>query len=74
MDERILFKNSNGGLSVMTPTGVLSVKETALQDVPTGVKFKIINFSELPSDITFRMLGSTTLQTVMTELVNEHYD
>ena len=54
MDERILFKNSNGGLSVMTPTGVLSVKETALQDVPTGVKFKIINFSELPSDITFR--------------------
>ena len=54
MDERILFKNSNGGLSVMTPTGVLSVKGTALQDVPTGVKFKIINFSELPSDITFR--------------------
>ena len=54
MDKRILFKNSNGGLSVMTPTGLLSVKETALQDVPTGVKFKIIDFSELPSDITFR--------------------
>ena len=37
----------------MTPTGVRSVEETALKDVPTGVKFKIIDESDLPSDDTF---------------------
>ena len=36
------------GIAVITPTGELSVEETALKDVPTGVKYKIIDASDLP--------------------------
>ena len=38
----------------MTPSGDLSLDETALKDVPSGVKFKIIDSSDLPPDRDFR--------------------
>jgi len=37
----------------MTPTGVLSDEETAEKDVPNGVRYKIIDDSDLP-DINFQ--------------------
>ena len=53
MEKRIIFKNETGGIAVITPTGVLSDEETAKKDVPSGVKYKIIDESDLPSDATF---------------------
>ena len=54
MTKRILFQNLDGGISVITPTGELSLEETALKDVPSGVKYKIIDVSDLPPDRDFR--------------------
>ena len=42
------------GIAVIRPTGELSVEETALKDVPSGVKYKIIDSSDLPPDRDFR--------------------
>ena len=54
MTKRILFQNLDGGISVITPSGELSVEETAKKDVPTGFKYKIVDVSDVPSDRTFR--------------------
>ena len=51
--KKIIYPQETG-IAVITPTGELSVEETALKDVPTGVKYKIIDFSDLPTDLTFR--------------------
>jgi hypothetical protein len=51
--KKIIFPNENGSISVIYPTGELSDKETALKDVPTGVKYKILDEADLPSDYTF---------------------
>ena len=51
--KKIIFPNENG-IAVMTPTGDLSLEETALKDIPTGVKYKIIDSADLPADREFR--------------------
>ena len=47
MNQKIIFPTETG-IAVITPTGELSLEETALKDVPSGVKYKIINESDLP--------------------------
>jgi homogentisate 1,2-dioxygenase len=41
-------------ISIIVPSGELSVEETALKIVPTGVKYKIVDASDLPEDQDFR--------------------
>jgi len=53
MNERIIYKHESG-IAVIVPTGELSVTETAKKDVPTGLPYKIVDVSEIPSDRTFR--------------------
>ena len=53
MDERIIYK-TDSGIAVIVPTGELSVTETAVKDVPTGLPYKIVDVSEIPADRTFR--------------------
>ena len=53
MNQKIIYQNETG-IAVITPTGELTVEDTALKDVPTGVKYKIIDASDLPSDREFR--------------------
>ena len=53
MNQRILYK-TDSGIAVIVPTGELSVTETARKDVPTGLPYKIVDVSEIPSDRTFR--------------------
>ena len=53
MSKRIIYPNETG-IAVITPTGELSLEGTALKDVPTGVKYKIIDASDLPADRDFR--------------------
>ena len=60
---KIIYKQDNGVLSVLTPvltetnpnTGsAYTAKEIAEKDVPTGYKYKIIEDSDLPSNRNFR--------------------
>ena len=51
--KKIIYPNEIG-ISVITPCGSLTLKETAEKDVPTGVKYKIIDVSDLPQERDFR--------------------
>ena len=51
--KKIIYPNENG-IAVIHPTGELSIEATALQIVPSGVKYKIIEDTDLPEDRTFR--------------------
>jgi homogentisate 1,2-dioxygenase len=53
MNQRIIYPQETG-IAVITPTGELSLEETALKDVPSGVKYKIIDASDLPANRDFR--------------------
>ena len=53
MNQKIIFPTETG-ISVITPTGELSLEETALKDVPSGVKYKIIDALDLPQERDFR--------------------
>jgi len=55
---RILFKNDEGGVSVIIPSDNAldehTIQEIAEKDVPAGLPYKIVDVSEIPSDRTFR--------------------
>jgi hypothetical protein len=52
--KRIIFQNESGGVSVIIPSGELSIEQVAKKDVPAGVSYEIVDVSEVPSDRTFR--------------------
>lgn len=49
----IIFKNTNGGVSVCVPTGAISIEDVLKKDVPLDSDARIINKSDLPSDTDF---------------------
>ena len=51
---KIIYQNSEGGVSVIHPTGELSIEEVAAKDVPEGVPYEIVEDNAIPSDRTFR--------------------
>tara|TARA_X000001388_G_scaffold75185_1_gene69440 strand:+ start:978 stop:1223 length:246 start_codon:yes stop_codon:yes gene_type:complete len=55
-EKRIIYKSSNGLVRVLVPADNIdmTVEEIAQKDVPTGVKYKIVDVSEISSDRTFR--------------------
>jgi len=55
MEKRIIYKNTEGSIGIIIPTNCgLTVEEIARKDVPTGLSYKIVDVSEIPSDRTFR--------------------
>jgi hypothetical protein len=52
----IVFKNQDGGVSVIMPSSEWSnrIEDLAAKDVPYGCPYKIVDASEVPSDRTFR--------------------
>ena len=55
MDKRIIYKNTDGSIGIIIPTNCgLTVEQIAQKDVPTGLSYKIVNVSEVPSDREFR--------------------
>jgi len=56
MDKRIIYKKDDGTVSIIVPitNSGLTVEQIAQKDVPTGLKYKIVNVSEISSDRTFR--------------------
>ena len=53
---KIIYQQTDGNVCVITPAANCSLTdaETALKDVPTGLKFKIVADDVVPSDRTFR--------------------
>ena len=55
MEKRIIYKNTDGSIGIIIPTNCgLTVEEIARKDVPTGLAYKIVDVSEVPSDREFR--------------------
>ena len=53
---KIIFKDTNGGIAVIYPSQDWSgtMEELAQKDVPTGLKYKIVEDSDIPTDHSFR--------------------
>ena len=51
---RIIYQNESGGVSVIIPTGELSIEEVAAKDVPEGVAYEIVEDDAIPADRYFR--------------------
>lgn len=51
---RIIFQNESGGVSVIIPTGELSIEEVAAKDVPKNVAYEIVEDDAIPADRFFR--------------------
>jgi hypothetical protein len=54
MNERIIFPNDEGGVSIVIPTGEVSIDQVIAQSVPQGKPYKIVDVADIPSDRTFR--------------------
>ena len=58
MAKRIIWERPEGGLSVMTLTEPNPTNDdltrSANRDIPKGIKYKIIDTTDLPSDRDFR--------------------
>lgn len=54
MEKVILYKEANGVIAIINPSPNcgLPIEEIARKDTPEGVAYKIINRSELPSDLS----------------------
>jgi len=53
---RIIYIREDGGLSIIAPSKEWAdrMEELAQKDVPTGLKYKIVEDSVIPTDRTFR--------------------
>ena len=55
---KIIYKNESGGVSILHPAdealSFMTIDEIAKKDVPTGLPYKIVDDSEIPTDRTFR--------------------
>jgi len=54
--ERIIYTNDEGGMSIVVPSSSWegSMQELAEKVVPKGIKYEIIDSSEIPADREFR--------------------
>jgi len=56
MNKRIIYPNTEGGVSILIPSPNWrgTIEELAIKDVPTGLPYKIVDVSDIPSDRTLR--------------------
>ena len=57
--QKIVFRNDNGGVSIITPIvreGGLTIEEVATKVVPAGRPFGIVDAADVPADRTDRDL------------------
>jgi hypothetical protein len=55
MNQRIIYQNDEGGISIIIPAECgLTIEEIAAKDVPQGKEYHIVDVSEIPIDRTFR--------------------
>lgn len=51
MNQRILFPNDDGGISIVVP---IESVEAAMKDIPLGKPYLIVDAADIPTDRTFR--------------------
>lgn len=57
MNKRIIYKNTNGTVAVIIPADCgLTIEQIADKDVPTGLPYKIVNVTDIPTDRSARDL------------------
>ena len=54
MNKRIIFKNDDGGVSVVVPAPGIKAEDIAQQVVPTGKAYKIVDVVDVPSERVLR--------------------
>jgi hypothetical protein len=58
MNQRIIYKTTDGGVAVIVPSPNClqehTIEQIAAKDVPAGKPYEIVDVSEIPSDRTFR--------------------
>jgi hypothetical protein len=58
MNQRIIYQNDEGGVSIVIPTPeafeTMTIEEIAAKDVPQGIPYKIVDVADIPTDRTFR--------------------
>lgn len=60
MNQRIIYPTPDGGVAVIIPAPEWlnqegnTIEKLAEKDVPHGVKYKIVEASDIPEDRTFR--------------------
>jgi hypothetical protein len=58
MNQRVIFENDEGGISILVPSPECleshTIEEIAQKDVPAGKPYKIVDVADIPSDRTFR--------------------
>lgn len=74
MRDRIIYKNDQGGVSVIIPAPDcgLTLEQIAAKDVPAGRPYKIVDVSELPQDRSERTAW-TVDDEVLTDGVGADY-
>ena len=51
---KIIFANSDGGLSVIHPTGATPISDLCHKSVPAGTPYLIVEDDAIPTDRSFR--------------------
>ena len=55
---KIVYKNIDGGVSIVHPTeealSVMTIDDIAKKDVPTGIAYAIVEDDFIPTDRTYR--------------------
>ena len=66
MNQRIIYPNDDGGVSIIVPAAEcgLSIEAIAAKDVPAGKPFKIVDVSDIPEDRTFRAAWEVDVATL----------
>jgi hypothetical protein len=58
MNQRIIYADDEGGVSIIIPSPeglqLHTIEEIAAKDVPAGKPYKIVDVADIPSDRTFR--------------------
>lgn len=71
---KIIYLNDTGFLCIVHPTksalDQMTIQEIAEKDVPTGLPYKIVEDSEIPTDRTFRDAW-TVDEAILTDGVGE---
>lgn len=54
MNQRIIYQNAEGGVSIIIPTGEIPIEDVIAKDVPAGVEYSVVDEADIPSDRYFR--------------------
>lgn len=54
MNQRIIYENNFGGVSIITPCEGIHIEEIISKDIPLNSNYIIVNADSIPTDRTFR--------------------